>query len=74
MTQELKKTCIHDFFGWKDVPRSGRAVRNEDVPLIRIFLRVRIVSPLRKNPQVMPSHTWEHGPFRCNGPALDVAF
>ena len=74
MAHEFKKTRIHDFFGRKDVPRAGRKVRNGDVALVRIFVGVGIVCPLRKNPQVMPRHAREQSPFRCYSPALDMTF
>ena len=32
MAHEFQKTRIHDFFGWKYVPRAGLAIRNGEVP------------------------------------------
>ena len=74
VTHQFQKTRIHDFFGRKYVPRAGLAVRNGDVSLVRIFVRIRIVRPLRKNPDVMPGHAGEQSPFRCDRPALDMTF
>ena len=74
MAHEFKKTCIHDFFGWKDFLRAGRTVPYGDVSVVRIFLRTGVVSPLRENPQVMPGHAGEQGPFRCDSPALNMTF
>jgi hypothetical protein len=43
-------------------------------PWVRVLLRGRIVCPFRKDPQVISSHPWEQGSFRCDGPTLDMTF
>src|ERR1035441_7970789 len=71
---EFQKARIDDFFGRKDALRSRRAVRNGNVSLVRILCRIRIVCPLRKDPQVMPRHSGEQSPLGCDSPALDMRF
>ena len=74
MTHQLKEPRVHDFCGREDGLRARGIVGDEDVSPIGIFLGVGIIGPLRRDPDIMPSHAGQQSSLRGDCPALDMAF